>query len=121
MGLIVPLEQFPLFAVGATVMDRAGIIALQNALDELRPADADYLIVAVGTRGPNIDCPEGNAVATIRMGIDEATAEAVYLPDAIALARGKILRLRAGPKRGGRPKRNPSGPVAHTEPGESSA
>lgn len=85
-------------------MDRSEIIALQHKLDELRPAGADYLIVAVGSRGPNIDCPDGNAVATVRMGQDEATAEAVYLPDAIALARGAILRKRAGPGKGGRPK-----------------
>lgn len=83
-------------------MDRTDIIALQRKLDELRPIGADYLIVAVGVRGSNIDCSEGNALATVRMGQDEATAEAVYLPDAIALARGKILRARNPPK-GGRP------------------
>ena len=30
----------------------------------------------------------------VRMGNDEATSEALYLPDAILLARGKILRER---------------------------
>ena len=64
-------------------------------LVNLRPTDADYLIVAVGVRGPNLDCPEGNMVATVRMGHDEATSEALRLVDAISLARGKILRERA--------------------------
>lgn len=76
-------------------MTRDETIALQIALDRLRDADTDYLIVSVGVRGPNIDCTKGNAVATVRMGSDEATSEALYLPDAIALARGKILRERA--------------------------
>jgi hypothetical protein len=67
---------------------------LQRQIDALRPADADYLILAVGTRGPNYDCDEGNAVATVRMGNDEATSEALHLTDAIALARGKIIRER---------------------------
>lgn len=66
----------------------------QRGLESLRPADADYLIVAVGVRGPNIDCDEGNAVATVRMGNDEATSEALHLRDAIALARAAILRDR---------------------------
>jgi hypothetical protein len=69
-------------------------VTLQEQIEALRPADADYLIIAVGVRGPNIDCPEGNAVATVRMGDDEATSEALHLRDAIALARGKILRER---------------------------
>ena len=72
--------------------------ALQNMLEALRPSDADYLIVSVGVRGPNYDCEEGNAVATVRMGNDEATSEALYLPDAISLARAKILRERAAKK-----------------------
>lgn len=80
-------------------MDRVEIIELQHKLDQLRPAGADYLIVAVGTRGPNLDCPDGNAVATVRMGRDEATCEALYLPDAIAMARGRILRDRAAAKK----------------------
>lgn len=67
---------------------------IQEALGKLRPADADYLVVAVGVRGPNLDCDEGNAVATVRMGNDEATSEALRLGDAISLARGKILRER---------------------------
>ena len=78
--------------------DRGLIIGLQRQIEALRPADADYLILAVGVRGPNFDCDEGNAVATVRMGNDEATSEALYLPDAISLARGKILRERAAKK-----------------------
>lgn len=56
--------------------------------------DNDYVIVGLGARGPNIDMPEGNLLATVRMGADEATAEAKYLPDAVSLARGIILRKR---------------------------
>lgn len=67
---------------------------LQGLLDKLRDQQDDYLIVSVGVRGPNLDCDEGNAVATVRMGHDEATAEALYLIDAISLARGKIIRER---------------------------
>ena len=70
------------------------IKALQSMLDRLRDVGDDYLILSVGTHGPNTDCPEGNAVATVRMGDDEATSEALYLTDAISLARGKILRER---------------------------
>lgn len=55
---------------------------------------SDYVIVSLGARGPNMDMPEGNLLATVRMGDDEATAEAKYLADAVALARGKIIRKR---------------------------
>lgn len=80
-------------------MVRAELIQLQAQLELLRPKDADYLIVAVGVRGPNYDCPEGNAIATIRIGNDEATSQALHLPTAIELARGKILRAREARKR----------------------
>ena len=67
---------------------------LQQAIEGLRDVGEDYLIVSVGVRGPNIDCGNGNAIATVRMGNDEATSEALHLEDAVALARGKILRKR---------------------------
>lgn len=54
----------------------------------------DYVIAAIGVHGPNIDMPSGNVMATVRMGSDEATAEAKYLNDAVTLARGIILRKR---------------------------
>ena len=54
----------------------------------------DYVIAAIGVHGPNIDMPAGNVLATVRMGSDEATAEAKYLNDAVTLARGIILRKR---------------------------
>ena len=69
-----------------------------HAQIEAKRGDADYLILSIGARGPNLDCPEGNAVATVRMGNDEATAEALYLEDAILLARGKIIRAREAKK-----------------------
>ena len=68
---------------------------LQARLEALRDVGDDYLIVSVGVRGPNMDCEEGNAVATIRMGADEATSEALGLYTAITLARSKIIRERA--------------------------
>ncbi len=68
---------------------------LQARLEALRDVGEDYLIVSVGVRGPNMDCEEGNAVATIRMGADEATSEALGLYTAITLARSKIIRERA--------------------------
>lgn len=55
----------------------------------------DYLIVSIGARGSNLDMPEGNVVATVRNGPDEATAEAKFLFDAINLAKDKIERDRA--------------------------
>lgn len=54
----------------------------------------DYVIVALGAQGPNIDMPVGNVLATVRMGNDEATSEAKYLADAVSMARGKIIRKR---------------------------
>lgn len=75
-------------------MTNEDLTTLQGLLDKLRYASDDYLIVSVGVRGPNLDCPDGNAVATVRMGNDEATSEALYLIDAISLARGKIIRER---------------------------
>ena len=67
---------------------------LHRQIEALRNADEDYLILSVGARGQNLDMPDGNAVATVRMGDDEATAEAKYLDDAISLARAKIIRER---------------------------
>lgn len=57
-------------------------------------AGNDYVIASLGARGPNIDMPDGNVLATVRMGDDEATAEARYLHDAVALARAAIIRKR---------------------------
>lgn len=73
---------------------RACLIELRSRIEALRERGDDYIIIAVGVRGPNHDCPHGNAVATVRVGHDEATCEALYLPDAISLARGKALRER---------------------------
>ena len=54
----------------------------------------DYVIVALGVHGPNIDMSAGNVLATVRIGNDEETCEAKYLPDAITMARGRIIRKR---------------------------
>lgn len=81
-------------AANDPALTRADLAPLQAQIEALRERGEDYLILAVGVRGPNHDCPEGNAVATVRMGDDEATSEALHLIDAILLARGKILRER---------------------------
>lgn len=75
------------------MIDRAEI---QNFADQLRSVlgGNDYVIVNLGARGPNMDMPDGNMLATVRIGDDEATAEAKYLDDAVMLARGIILRKR---------------------------
>ena len=75
------------------MIDRAEI---QNFADQLRSVlgGDDYVIVNLGARGPNMDMPDGNMLATVRIGDDEATAEAKYLDDAVMLARGIILRKR---------------------------
>jgi hypothetical protein len=75
------------------MLDRATI---QNFADQLKASlgGNDYVIVSLGARGPNIDMPDGNVLATVRIGDDEATAEAKYLNDAVTLARGIILRKR---------------------------
>jgi hypothetical protein len=72
---------------------------LHKAIEALRPDDADYIILSVGVRAPNYDCPDGNGVVTIRMGYDEATSEAVHISDAVALARGKIIKAREAEKK----------------------
>lgn len=75
------------------MIDRATI---QNFASQLQSSlgGNDYVIVNLGARGPNMDMPDGNMLATVRIGDDEATAEAKYLDDAVALARGIIMRKR---------------------------
>ena len=75
------------------MIDRATI---QNFASKLQSSlgGNDYVIVNLGARGPNMDMPDGNMLATVRIGDDEATAEAKYLDDAVTLARGIILRKR---------------------------
>lgn len=74
---------------------RDDLLDLQGRIAALRSEGDDYVIIAVGARGPNMDMPEGNVLATVRMGDDEGTAEAKYLQDAISLARVKIINERA--------------------------
>lgn len=79
-------------------LPRQWLLDLQGKLELIREAGEDYLILSVGVRGPNTDMPAGNAVATVQMGHDQATAEAKYLDDAIQLARSKVLRQREARK-----------------------
>lgn len=78
----------------SAVEQRAIAIDLQQRLETLRDQSDDYVIISLGVRGPNVDCRNGNAIATVRMGDDSETYEALYLPDAIAGARNAILRKR---------------------------
>ncbi len=79
-------------------MTRTELNDLQARIEALRETGEDYLILSVGVRGPNLDCYDGNAVATVRMGDIDATSEALHLADAISLARGKIIRAREAAK-----------------------
>lgn len=79
-------------------LPRQWLLDLQGKLELIREAGEDYLILSVGVRGPNTDMPAGNCLATVRIGDDTETAEAKYLPDAIELARSKILRKREARK-----------------------
>lgn len=90
-------------------MQSAWFNDLQNKLEMLREAGEDYLIVSIGVRGPNVDMPEGNAVATISIGDDTATAEAKYLCDAVSLARAKVQRAKEA-----RAKKSPAAPAANS-------
>ena len=69
----------------------ADIIEMGNRI-KFHLGKNDYVIVSLGAHGPNTDMPDGNVMATVRIGADEATAEAKYLADAVSLARGIILR-----------------------------
>lgn len=69
--------------------DRDLTNALGSALQALR-VDGEDIIVAIGAIGPSADCRSGHMLATIRRGSDEGTGEAVYLDDAIRLARGEL-------------------------------
>jgi hypothetical protein len=77
-----------------TAVDRDWCIDLQQRIETLREAADDYVIISLGVRGPNVDCRNGNAIATVRMGDDSETYEALHLPDAVAGARNAILRKR---------------------------
>jgi hypothetical protein len=68
---------------------------LQHTLSRLCEPDDDYVIVSVGTHGPNIEFRNGNPVATVRIGDEEATAEGKYLDVAITLARAKCRDAKA--------------------------
>lgn len=68
------------------------INAIGTLLMKVRDAHADMVIVQLGAVGPSADCKAGNMLATVKVGADTETAEAVGLADAIALAKGKCDR-----------------------------
>ena len=65
---------------------------MQRHIEALRLEDDDAVLVYVGARGPNLDMPDGNVMAAVRVGNFTESAEAKYLDDAISLARAKALR-----------------------------
>lgn len=73
-------------------MGRDEINAVGAQLQAVRDADTSCLIIAIGARGPTADCRDGNMIATVTVGPDTCTSEAVGLADAIALARGGCAR-----------------------------
>ncbi|WP_311271336.1 hypothetical protein [Sphingobium sp. WCS2017Hpa-17] len=73
-------------------MDRNEINAIGTLLMKVRDAQADSIIVAIGALGPSADCRAGNMLATVKVGADTETAEAVGLADAIELAKAKCAR-----------------------------
>ena len=73
-------------------MTREEANAAQIALMALREAAGGDLIVAFGAYAPNSDTPAGSVSVTIRGGGHTATSEAVYLSDALFMARAKLTR-----------------------------
>ncbi|NML11290.1 hypothetical protein HHL08_14235 [Sphingobium sp. AR-3-1] len=68
------------------------INAIGTLLMKVRDASADMVIVQLGAVGPSTDCKAGNMLATVRVGQDTETAEAINLDTAIMLAKGKCDR-----------------------------
>jgi hypothetical protein len=79
-------------------MTNEELIEIGNRLKE-HLGGTDYVIAAIGAHGPNLDMPDGNVLATVRMGNDEETVEAKYLTDAVAIARARIIRKRDAAKK----------------------
>ena len=74
-------------------MDRAALGALGDMIASIRLPGEAMVVLAVGTHGPSVDCPNGSMSATVRVGSDEATSGAVHLHDALFLARGKCREM----------------------------
>lgn len=70
--------------------NRALINALGQSLQALRLDDEAQVLVSIAANAPGPDTRDGSITVTIRSGADTATSEAVYLDDAIHLARGKL-------------------------------
>lgn len=73
-------------------MTRNDTNAAQIALMALRDASEGAVIVAFGAHAPNSDTPAGSVSVTVSAAGHSATSEAVYLVDAISLARAKLKR-----------------------------
>lgn len=73
-------------------MTREEINAIGTLLMKVRDEQADSIIITIGAIGPSNDCRQGNMLATVKVGADTETAEAVSLADAIELAKGKCAR-----------------------------
>lgn len=79
---------------------RDQLLAIDELLHDLRLSiDVDMVLISVGSRGPTTDCRNGNALATVTVGQDTETAEAVHLHDAILLAKAKCIAAADARKR----------------------
>lgn len=78
---------------GVTREEFATVAAI---LERIRASVGEnYVFLGLGARGPNLDMPDGNAVAIVVAHGFEAQAGGNTLYGALKLAKGKILRARA--------------------------
>jgi hypothetical protein len=73
-------------------MTREDAHTAQIALMALREKSEGALIVGFGAYAPNSDTPHGSVSVTVTAAGHSATSEAVYLSDAIFMARAKLKR-----------------------------
>lgn len=79
---------------------REQLLNIGELLHDLRLSiDVDMVLISVGSRGPTTDCRNGNTIATVTVGLDTETAEAVHLDDAISLAKAKCIAAAESRKR----------------------
>jgi len=62
----------------------------QRQLMAMRNQDEGHIIIGFGAHAPNADTRKGSVSVAVMKGEFSATCEAVYLPDAFALARADI-------------------------------
>ncbi len=73
-------------------MERAEINAIGALVASLRAPGEGTLIVAIAAHAGCSDTPDGSLSVTVEASGHQATSEAVYLADALSLARAKLDR-----------------------------